>query len=91
MLYVALSGFLCRLRQRRTTCPITWTGALSQRLQGALRAPGKSRAQRGILTMSNALHRASGLVRVRAMDGEESADTSKKQKPTYRKQNVFDT
>ena len=78
MLYVALSGFLCRLRQRRTTYPSIWTGAPSQRLQGALRAPGKSRAQRGILTMSNALHRASGLVRVRAMDGEESADTSKK-------------
>ena len=45
---------------------------------GALRAPGKSRAQRGTLTMLNALHRASGLVRVLATDGEESASTSKK-------------
>jgi hypothetical protein len=78
MRYVVLYGSLCRLRLRGMTCPITWTGALSQRLQGALRAPGKSRAQRGTLTMSNALHRASGLVRVRATGGEESADTSKK-------------
>ena len=91
MRYVVLCGSLCRLRRHGMTCPSIWTGALSQRLQRAVRAPGKSRAQRGTLTMLNALHRASGLVRVRAMDGEESADTSKKQKPTYRKQNVFDT
>ena len=78
MRYVALSGSLCRLRRHGMTCPSIWTGALSQRLQRALRAPGKSRAQRGTLTMLNALHRASGLVRVLATGGEESASTSTK-------------
>ena len=53
--------------------PSIWTGAPSQRLQGALRAPGKSRAQRETHIMLNVLHRASGLVRVLATDGEESA------------------
>ena len=80
MLYVALSGFLCRLRQRRTPCPITWTGALSQWLQGALRAHGKLKVQREILIMSGAQSRVSGPARVQAMDGGESAATSKKQK-----------
>jgi hypothetical protein len=85
MRYVALCGSLCRLRLRGMTCLSTWTGALSQWLQGALRAHGKLKVQREILIMSGALHRASGPVHVRAMDGEESADTSKKQKRINRK------
>ena len=78
MRYVVLCGSLCRLRRRGMTCPSIWTGALSQRLQRALRAPGKSRAQRETHIMLNVLHRASGLVRVLATDGEESASTSTK-------------
>ena len=80
MRYVALCGSLCRLRLRGMTCLSTWTGALSQRLQRALRAHGRLKAQKEILIMSDGLPRASGPVHVRAMDGEESADTSKKQK-----------
>ena len=80
MRYVALCGSLCRLRRRGMTCLSTWTGALSQRLQRALRARGKLKVQREILIMSGALPRASGPAHARAMDGGESADTSKKQK-----------
>ena len=80
MRYVVLFGSLCRLRLRGMTCPSTWTGALSQWLQGALRAHGKLKVQREILIMSGALPRVSGPARVQAMDGGESADTSKKQK-----------
>jgi hypothetical protein len=85
MRYVVLYGSLCRLRLRGMTCPCTWTGAPSRKPQRALRAHGKSRVQKGILTMSDAPYRASGPVHVRAMDGEESADTSKKQKRINRK------
>ena len=80
MRYVVLFGSLCRLRLRGMTCPSTWTGALSQWLQGALRAHGKLKVQREILIMSGAQSRVSGPARVQAMDGGESADTSKKQK-----------
>ena len=84
MRYVALCGSLCRLRQRGVTCLSTWTGAPSQRLQRAQRAPGRSRAQREILTMSGALLRASGLAHVQDMDGEENANTSHKEKKSRR-------
>ena len=80
MRYVALYGSLCRLRPRGVTCLSTWTGALSQGLQRALRAPGRSRAQREIFTMSGALLRVSGPAHVRVMDGGESADTSKQKR-----------
>ena len=88
MRYVALYGSLCRLRQRGVTCLSTWTGAPSQRLQRALRAPGRSRAQREILIMSGALFRVSGLAHVQDMDGEESANTSHKEKKS-RRHNVY--
>ena len=80
MRYVVLFGSLCRLRQRGMTCPSTWTGAPSRKPQRALRAHGKLKVQREILIMSGVLHRASGPAHARAMDGGESADTSKKQK-----------
>ncbi len=80
MRYVALYGSLCRLRLRGMTCPSTWTGAPSRKPQRALRAHGKLKVQRETLIMSGAQSRVSGPARVQAMDGGESADTSKKQK-----------
>ena len=88
MRYVALYGSLCRLRQRGVTCLSTWTGAPSQRLQGAQRAPGRSRVQREIFIKSGAPQRVSGPAHVRDMDGEENANTSHKEKKS-RRHNVY--